>query len=819
MADDVARLVAVLEANMKSFTKGMDSARALADRRFGEIEKRMRASEQRFSRFGSNFGSNFGRALVSGAAIVGVQRFVSTVAKAASEIQDTADAIGVSTDALQEWGALAGKAGVKQETFNNALDKFAKSLGEAQLKGGPMKKMLDGLGVGAGGTVEESFLNVADAIKETGNQQQRVAITTQLFGRGAAGLVPVLQQGKTAIKEQGDELKRTAGIMSTETIPKIAELEDKWEALKRRLTAVGGNVLAGFADEFSQFADELSSPRFQLAMTNFGRLLAEVAGAVATIAPFLPALTGAFVGSRLLAPFGPQAAAGGALIGGIGGAIAGSGGEQDALAALERQLKSMQELAKRETRGTVGRGVQLQIEQIKKKIAELGVPISTVVVAPKVGGGDAGGLDRSGLLAEDSKKSDGDSNADAHRAARTAAKTASDAAKAAADVVKAVTDANVELTRGTLAGFDAVRRQIDENAAAALLAIDEERKAKIAALNEEELAHQTYIDAVGNLNDEAASEASAVIIAQRNQRLQNAREEVESRHQLNAELDGLRREAIVSEHDAILELARGTEDYYAVARELSDERASLEVQRIQDELAHKLESMEKQKEEIEKAGEQWDEYEQERVRVTTEAELAIAAVRNQQSAESIRLHEQETLALENQIQMMDFVRDGLEDVAASGVHGFKSLAQAGQQFLAQLAEMAVRIYIIKPLLDALLGRPGTTGGGALNTLSSLISREHGGPVSAGRAYVVGEKRPELFVPHTSGNIIPSIPTLSQRVGQQIDLRTHVSLSGANGDETIMRYARQGALEGSAMAVAAIRKQFPRLMIKAQRDHF
>lgn len=35
-------------------------------------------------------------------------------------------------------------------------------------------------------------------------------------------------------------------------------------------------------------------------------------------------------------------------------------------------------------------------------------------------------------------------------------------------------------------------------------------------------------------------------------------------------------------------------------------------------------------------------------------------------------------------------------------------------------------------------------------------RESGGPVSAGRAYVVGEKRPELFVPDRSGYIIPSI---------------------------------------------------------------
>ncbi len=37
-------------------------------------------------------------------------------------------------------------------------------------------------------------------------------------------------------------------------------------------------------------------------------------------------------------------------------------------------------------------------------------------------------------------------------------------------------------------------------------------------------------------------------------------------------------------------------------------------------------------------------------------------------------------------------------------------------------------------------------------------RQHGGPVSAGEAYIVGEERPELFVPNQNGTILPSVPT-------------------------------------------------------------
>jgi hypothetical protein len=51
------------------------------------------------------------------------------------------------------------------------------------------------------------------------------------------------------------------------------------------------------------------------------------------------------------------------------------------------------------------------------------------------------------------------------------------------------------------------------------------------------------------------------------------------------------------------------------------------------------------------------------------------------------------------------------------------------------------------------------GGNALSGFASLISgaRDDGGPVSAGKAYIVGERRPEVFVPNQNGMIIPEVP--------------------------------------------------------------
>jgi hypothetical protein len=60
------------------------------------------------------------------------------------------------------------------------------------------------------------------------------------------------------------------------------------------------------------------------------------------------------------------------------------------------------------------------------------------------------------------------------------------------------------------------------------------------------------------------------------------------------------------------------------------------------------------------------------------------------------------------------------------------------------------------------GGGGGGGGGAPSAGQGTTfanRREFGGPVSKGRPYIVGEKRPELFVPNTNGIIIPQLPSM------------------------------------------------------------
>lgn len=100
-----------------------------------------------------------------------------------------------------------------------------------------------------------------------------------------------------------------------------------------------------------------------------------------------------------------------------------------------------------------------------------------------------------------------------------------------------------------------------------------------------------------------------------------------------------------------------------------------------------------------------------------------------------------------------------EDYTRTLTEGLAQAVIYGRNFGDVLKGIAQQI-LSSGLINILSGgKFGTSFGDSLGAIGSLFGgfRANGGPVSAGKAYVVGEKRPELFVPSTSGNIIPSVP--------------------------------------------------------------
>ncbi len=110
---------------------------------------------------------------------------------------------------------------------------------------------------------------------------------------------------------------------------------------------------------------------------------------------------------------------------------------------------------------------------------------------------------------------------------------------------------------------------------------------------------------------------------------------------------------------------------------------------------------------------------------------------------------------------IDLARDAVKGFFSdliSGLREGQSLTETLSKAFDNLASKAID-NVLSQFVDLLLGAHGSSSGGLLGGLlnfGTVPARAEGGSVMAGRPYLVGERGRELFVPSSSGMIVPRL---------------------------------------------------------------
>jgi type IV secretory pathway VirB2 component (pilin) len=132
------------------------------------------------------------------------------------------------------------------------------------------------------------------------------------------------------------------------------------------------------------------------------------------------------------------------------------------------------------------------------------------------------------------------------------------------------------------------------------------------------------------------------------------------------------------------------------------------------------------------------------------------------------------------------IESALGRAIMSGKFGFDDLKRVALRALGEIAAASLR---------ALLAPQGQSGGGGAGlgaVVTSLVTgllgspgRATGGPVSAGRAYLVGERGPELFVPPGEGRIVGG-----GRGGRDVKVAIAINTPAPGDPQLLQKSSRQ-----------------------------
>ena len=120
------------------------------------------------------------------------------------------------------------------------------------------------------------------------------------------------------------------------------------------------------------------------------------------------------------------------------------------------------------------------------------------------------------------------------------------------------------------------------------------------------------------------------------------------------------------------------------------------------------------------------------------------------------------------------MEDGLVEFVRTGKLDFASLADS---IISDLIRIMVQQSITGPLAAAF----SSGGGSVVTSFLSMLGFAGGGDPPVGRASLVGEVGPELFVPHSAGTIIPN-----SKLGGGSDIVVNIIESPGNGGQTARR---------------------------------
>ena len=172
----------------------------------------------------------------------------ASTAATGDEVAKGAQKYGISTDAYQELAFAAEHAGTSISSLGSALKLQAGNAADAANGTGTAKDAFDSLGVSvtdANGELksqEQLLYETAEALSQVDNETEKLALATDIYGRSATELMPLLNGGAEGLAAMAAEAHELGAVLDAETLQASEQFADSLQNAKAIVTGLKNQI-------------------------------------------------------------------------------------------------------------------------------------------------------------------------------------------------------------------------------------------------------------------------------------------------------------------------------------------------------------------------------------------------------------------------------------------------------------------------------------------------------------------------------------------------------------------------------------------------
>ncbi len=292
----LAALKVVLGLDTGPFQKGATQAQLQAQQMAGKMQAAGRAV------------AAAGAAIMGSMVVSEVTRMAQAGLEYASALGETAQQLGVTTDALQEYRYAATQVGLSGDEMDQALGQLTRRIGEAANGTKAQVEAFKKLGISvkdAKGNVIDAGTAIpliAEALKAVQSPAERAAVLVDLFGKSGQKLAPLLSEGAKGVNDLRAAARDMGIVLTPEMIERADKAADKFGSLKTVLDMKIAMVVAENSGAILELANALerlaerAAAAYQalknLAQTDFGKAVRWAGGAAMEYNPISLSMKG-----------------------------------------------------------------------------------------------------------------------------------------------------------------------------------------------------------------------------------------------------------------------------------------------------------------------------------------------------------------------------------------------------------------------------------------------------------------------------------------------------------------------------------------------